>query len=181
MPIRPDREEPPLPKPARLWTVPEANARLDELRELLPQLRAWVVRLRRLQEQLQRLTAFWQKEIDAIDNPDHELRGRLHEEWQSLTKKLEEEVGRLQEEGIEVKDLETGLIDFYGLVEGEIVCLCWRRGEDEVGFYHTVEGGFRNRRPLPAPAATPAISGRRGGGSVSPDPGPGRSPPSGPR
>ena len=144
-----DGDDPMLPQPGRLWTVGEANARLDEMRELLPRLRAWVVRLRKVHDELQRLTSFWGKEVDASDHPDRELKRRLDREWADLTEKLETEVAKLQAEGIEVKDLESGLIDFYALHEGEVVFLCWQRGEDEVAFYHTLDGGYRTRRRLP--------------------------------
>jgi hypothetical protein len=157
-----DREEPgepPLPQPARFWTVEEANARLVELKEFMPQVRARVVRLRKVHEELQRLAGFWGKEVDATDSPDHSLKARLDTEWATLSRQLEEEVSKLQSEGIEVKDVESGLVDFYGLQDGEVVFLCWQRGEDEVGYYHSLEGGFRNRRPLPDHSrATPARS-----------------------
>jgi hypothetical protein len=159
-----DGADSPLPQPGRLWTVEEANGHLDELRELLPQLRAWVVRLRKVHDELQRLAAFWGKEIDASDHPDGDLKHRLDVEWTELTARLEEQVARLQAEGIEVKDLESGLLDFYGLQNGEVVFLCWQRGEDEVGFYHTLDGGYRNRRPLPPTSRAPAPTGRSSSG-----------------
>lgn len=136
------------PAPPRLWTVEEANARLDGLRELVPQLRSWVVRLRKVHDELHRLAAFWGRELEAPDHPDHELKLRLDEEWKTLTGKLEHEVSALQEEGIEVKDLESGLLDFYALNDGEVVYLCWQRGEESVRFFHTLDGGYRNRRPI---------------------------------
>ena len=140
--------DPPLPQPDRLWSVDQANRRLETMRETLVRLRAWVVRLRKVHDELHRLAGFWGRELDAPDNPDRELRDRLTEEWRTLTSRLESEVAELQGEGIEVKDLESGLIDFYGLVDGEVVFLCWQRGEEEVAFYHTLDGGYRSRRPL---------------------------------
>jgi hypothetical protein len=149
--------------PPRLWTVEEANARLGELRELLPQLKAWATRLGIVHEELQRLASFWGKELESNDNPDVALRHRLDEEWQSLSRRLEQEVLRLREQGIEVKDLEVGLADFYGRLNGEVVFFCWRQGEEDVGFWHPIEGGYRNRRPLPhSRRAAP----RPGGGSA---------------
>jgi hypothetical protein len=142
-------------QPGRLWTVPEANTRLETLRELLPQLRAWVTRLRTIYEELRRLADFWGKEFAASDIPDAELKARLEEEWQTLTKRLEREVDALQAEGIEVKDLESGLVDFYGLKDGTVVYLCWQRGEDSVRFYHSLSGGYRNRRPLSEASPSP--------------------------
>src|SRR5579864_9230129 len=112
-----------LPQPARMWTVEQANARLDGLRDSLPILRAWVVRLRKVHDELHRLTAFWGKEVDSPDYPDRELKMRLDDEWKALTRRLEAEVSRLRGEGIEIKDLESGLVDFFGYVGGEVVYL----------------------------------------------------------
>jgi hypothetical protein len=138
----------PLPAPGRLWTVEEANARLGELRELLPRLRAAAVRLHKAQEQLERLTAFWGKELDAPDQPDKAVHARLQQEATEIEQMLSEELGHLHDEGIEVKDLDRGLLDFYGLQGGEVVFLCWQRSEDEVGYFHTLDGGYRTRRPV---------------------------------
>ena len=52
-----------------------------------------------------------------------------------------------------VKDYERGMIDFYGEVDGEIVYLCWTRGEDRIAYWHRLEEGFGKRRVLSAPAA----------------------------
>ena len=58
-------------------------------------------------------------------------------------------VEKLQALGVLVKDLDEGLIDFPALRGGEEVLLCWRLGEEEVAFWHTVEEGFAGRKPLP--------------------------------
>lgn len=52
-----------------------------------------------------------------------------------------------------VKDYERGMVDFYGEVDGEIVYLCWTRGEDRIAYWHRLEEGFGKRRVLPTPAA----------------------------
>lgn len=150
-----------LPRPTRVWTVAEANRRIASLSELLPQLKAWVVRLRKVHDELHRLTEFWGREADAVDHPDHELKVRLDGEWQTLTHRLEGSVSALQEEGIEVKDLEAGLVDFYSQENGELVFLCWQRGEDEVAYYHALDGGYRNRRPVGSGSRPPAASAGR--------------------
>lgn len=143
--------------PPRLWTVAEANGRLDGLRELLAQLRAWAVRLGEVHGEIKRLTEFWGREVDATDHADRPLKLRLEAEWANLTRRLDESVASLRAEGIELKELEAGLVDFYAIQDGELVLLCWRREEPKVGFYHTLEGGFRGRRPLPEPGrAVPA-------------------------
>ncbi|MCI4364854.1 MAG: DUF2203 domain-containing protein [Thermoplasmata archaeon] len=149
--------------PPRLWTVEEANARIGDLEELLPRLRAWTVRLGEVQAELRRLSEFWGKEIDAPDQADHERKSQLDSEWANLTQRLEEAVDSLRREAIELKDVDSGLVDFYGYIGGEVVYLCWLRGEPEVGHFHTLTGGFRARRPLPtARRAAPTRAGETG-------------------
>lgn len=155
-----EREGADLPHPPRLWTPAEANVRISSLEELLPRLRGWVVRLREVHEETHRLSEFWGKEIDAPDHADHALKQRLDAEWQNLTRRLKEAVAGLRAEGIEVKDLESGLVDFYGLQEGEIVFLCWQRGEAEVGYFHLLSGGYGSRRPVSEAARHAATSPR---------------------
>jgi hypothetical protein len=58
-------------------------------------------------------------------------------------------VDEIVELGVQVKDLDEGLVDFPAQHRGETVLLCWRLGEDEVGFWHSAEDGFAGRRPLP--------------------------------
>jgi hypothetical protein len=50
--------------------------------------------------------------------------------------------------GVQVKDLDTGLLDFPCEINGEIVLLCWKLGETRIDFWHTVEDGFRGRQPI---------------------------------
>lgn len=136
-------------KPVRAWSVEAANARIRELGELLTELRSWVERLQLVQLELGRLHALWGGEIDARDLPDRRHKDRLDQEADGLRRRIEETVSDLQEEGIEIKDLERGLVDFYARIDGELVYLCWRIGEDEVGYYHSLGAGFRGRRPVP--------------------------------
>jgi len=50
--------------------------------------------------------------------------------------------------GVILRDLGTGLCDFPALREGRPVYLCWRLGEDEVGWWHPRDTGVAGRRPL---------------------------------
>ena len=58
-------------------------------------------------------------------------------------------VKALQALGVLVKDLDDGLVDFPALRGDEEVLLCWRLGEEEVAFWHSLEDGFAGRKPLP--------------------------------
>jgi hypothetical protein len=63
-------------------------------------------------------------------------------------KRARESVAEIDEIGVQVKDLETGLLDFPCRVEDEVVLLCWKRGEAAIDFWHTMEAGFQGRQPI---------------------------------
>ena len=67
------------------------------------------------------------------------------DEYHRLLERIEE----IRSEGIEVKGLETGLVDFPALREnGEEVFLCWKMDEDDIEFWHALDGGFRGREHI---------------------------------
>jgi len=57
-------------------------------------------------------------------------------------------VERIQQMGVLIKDLEKGLCDFPFMLDGRMVYLCWKLGEDEIGWWHETDTGFGNRKPL---------------------------------
>ena len=57
-------------------------------------------------------------------------------------------VDQLHALGVQVKDLDVGLLDFPSEREGEVVLLCWQVGEDDIGYWHGLEEGFAGRKPL---------------------------------
>jgi hypothetical protein len=73
---------------------------------------------------------------------------RQRAEMEKLVQQAKDSVAEIDAIGVQVKDLETGLLDFPCSVEGEIVLLCWKMGESRIGYWHTVDAGFRGRQPL---------------------------------
>ena len=57
-------------------------------------------------------------------------------------------VEEIQQTGCLVKDLEMGLVDFPSRRGGEEVYLCWKLGEERIGYWHGIEEGFAGRKPL---------------------------------
>jgi hypothetical protein len=54
----------------------------------------------------------------------------------------------ITQQGAELKDPEMGLLDFHARLGDREVLLCWRLGEERIGFYHELDQGFRQRRAL---------------------------------
>ena len=119
----------------RVFTVEEADAELDELRERLP----------RLREARDALIASSRRISDAVASDGGGVAGS---EWFSQQEALKTEVLFLADHGILLRDPDTGLVDFPAEREGRRVYLCWKLGEDRVGWYHEASGGFGGRRPL---------------------------------
>jgi hypothetical protein len=67
---------------------------------------------------------------------------------QGVIDQMQAGVARIDELGITLRDIETGLVDFPALVSGRQVWLCWRLGEESVAHWHELTSGFDSRRPL---------------------------------
>jgi hypothetical protein len=50
--------------------------------------------------------------------------------------------------GVQVKDLEQGLLDFPSVMDGKPILLCWKMGEPAIAHWHTEQEGFAGRKPL---------------------------------
>lgn len=61
---------------------------------------------------------------------------------------LEDYVDELAEIGCELKDSQNGLVDFTGRHRGHDVCLCWKLGEEHIGYWHECDSGFAGRQPV---------------------------------
>lgn len=130
----------------RHFTVEEANAALVEVRPLVEHM---VERRRAHVEALER-----QEELEGHIRgngggiPPAEL-AESAAEVERLERELARAVDELVDLGVQVKDLDEGLVDFPARRGDRTVLLCWKLGEDDIGYWHTVEDGFAGRRPLP--------------------------------
>ena len=73
---------------------------------------------------------------------------KLRAEMESHLLRVRECVAEMDSIGVQVKDLETGLLDFPCRLDDEVVLLCWRMGEPTIEHWHTTEQGFQGRQPV---------------------------------
>lgn len=127
----------------RLFSVAEANSMLPEIVPLLLELRAGKVSLDSALVALRKLTPAMRLNGHAAQA--RELESRIH----ALSTELSAGVAHLADQGIEIKSLDHGLIDFPALHAGRVVYLCWRLGEGAtIRYWHEIEAGFAGRRTL---------------------------------
>ena len=135
-------------QPPKLLTVEEANRLLEQAMPLVQRLQRLHVSILQTNQQLDDDV---QKLSVGNGYPIQELRERIEKLTAAQMKLLEEFQAALQQLetlGCVLKDVSTGLIDFYSLRDGEVVCLCWRVGEERIGFWHRLEDGFAGRQPV---------------------------------
>jgi hypothetical protein len=131
----------------RVFTLEEANALLPRVNALVAQ------QLDRRQGIEERLLALAERTgvppegvVEKPDDPDdvrdmkRDIIARLHE-YQSSWNDLENM-------GIVLKDARVGLLDFYSRIDGKLVFLCWKYGEESITHYHDVDQGFAGRKPI---------------------------------
>jgi hypothetical protein len=73
---------------------------------------------------------------------------KLRAEMEAHLQMARESVAEIDSIGVQVKDIEGGLLDFPCRLDDQVVLLCWRKGETAIEFWHTVEAGFQGRQPL---------------------------------
>ncbi len=130
----------------RHFTVDEANEALQLVRPLAEELVGVYERAKRTEQRAAPLRAAVAGN-GGVGMPERlQDLERVAAAAGSRMRGLVEEIEAL---GAEVKDLELGLVDFPAEREGETVLLCWRVGEEEIGYWHGLEEGFAGRKPLP--------------------------------
>ena len=132
--------------PDRTFTPEEANTALAEVRPLVERMVAAREALLDAQRRQAELVARVASNGSGLSPPDVSA---VAAEVQEASAELVAAVEELQDLGVQVKDLDRGLVDFPCEHRGRVVLLCWELGEDEVAFWHGADEGFAGRKPLP--------------------------------
>ena len=122
-------------RPKRRFTLVQANSALPLVRRIVGDIvktHGMVLRLQAEMEQAAgaREQAATQSKLD-----------------ESVTR-LEDYIDELSEVGCELKDYQIGLIDFVGRHQARDVYLCWKLGEEKIGYWHEMNAGYAGRQPV---------------------------------
>ncbi len=116
---------------------------LDEARLYLPRLKYQMTEITKIKNQLDKIGFnIYTRKFRMGYNPD------TLTEFPNEYVQFSELIQALVDEGIFVKGFEEGLVDFPAVRKnGEEVFLCWKDGEKDINFWHTLSSGYRGRRP----------------------------------
>jgi hypothetical protein len=129
----------------RTFTLEEANAAVEELRPVVERMvehRRNLAAAQRRQTEL--LTRIAGNGGDMQPSDLREVGASIQSEADAIAACAEHISGA----GAQIKSLEEGLLDFPSRRDGEEVLLCWKLGEEEIGYWHRADEGFAGRKPL---------------------------------
>lgn len=132
----------------RLYTLAEAQALLPQVIPVVERLRNAFIALRVLRAQVAADERLALADGSGIADPWAADEGGGEDRMERLNAELRAAAATLERWGIELKDPERGLIDFYHERNGEVVYLCYLLGEPEIQYWHGLRAGFAGRQPL---------------------------------
>jgi hypothetical protein len=127
----------------RIFTVAKANSALPLVRRIVADITAEHPRWRDLVARYELAAAGARPEQG--ETKDMLV---LRREVDRAAERINGYITELEQVGCQLKGFEQGLVDFYGMVQGRVVCLCWQQGEDAVAHWHELETGFSGRQPI---------------------------------
>jgi hypothetical protein len=122
----------------KFFTLPQANEAMNIIRPLMDEVQA--IRQRILEKQPETWTAIEK----SVGNGGNRTLSRMVRDYE----RLDALVHRILDTGAQIKDINTGLLDFSALKDGREVYLCWQYGEGEIAFWHEVDAGYAGRQPI---------------------------------
>jgi hypothetical protein len=135
--------------PRRYFTVAEVERLIPTLERIFIQVLQLRSALRLQEQELERAGVRLSRQVLDEESPREKPEVRRPKAlFRAYYQTLSEQLARVSELGGEVKDLDTGLVDFPGRRGEEDILLCWKLGERLIGFWHTAESGFAGRRPI---------------------------------
>lgn len=129
----------------KVFTVKEANQTLPQITPLLQQLRNKRDQILALEVEIDALELIAGKNEEGAPPPS--LNTKV-EEYTQAVNQFYSVLDEIHNKGCVIKDIESGLVDFYSLYKGKVVYLCWKLGENEINYWHEIGSGYKDRQPI---------------------------------
>ena len=130
----------------RLFTLEQANRLIPWLERTFQRLTASMQRLEDLRERVEELQRE-QRRLNGTFERYTEI-NTMQTELDEMNKELQSIVDDIVAEGIIIRDIPSGLVDFPHLRDGREVYLCWISGEERIEYWHETDRGFAHRQSL---------------------------------
>ena len=122
----------------RFFTLSEANEALKAIRPIMAEVQA--IRQKILASQPEA----WPAIEKSAGNGGNKALSAMVQDFE----RLDALIHQISDTGAQVKDINSGLLDFSAMRNGREVYLCWKHGEYDIAFWHEVDSGFMGRQPI---------------------------------
>ena len=129
----------------KIFTVEQATYLIPKIVEVLKKLRKQQGSIQKLEERKAIEELSWLREDGTVSPNAKEAISKLEESQRKDLHRFEEILEELDSLGGQLKDLDQGLIDFFGARGDSLIYLCWKEGEDKIRYWHDLEAGFARR------------------------------------
>jgi hypothetical protein len=133
---------------SKTFTLGEAQTLLPVVEALLRKAQTARIRAGELEAEMQYLSH--RIFLSGGMHVDVSAAARRRAEHDKSIQEAKDTLAEIDSIGVQVKDLEQGLLDFPSLMDGKTIFLCWKLGEPAIAHWHTEEEGFAGRKPLDA-------------------------------
>jgi hypothetical protein len=133
---------------SKTFTLNEAQTLLPVVEALLRKAQAAGTRVEEVESEMQQLSQ--RIFLSGGMHVDVGAAARRRGERDKAVQEANDTLKEIDSIGVQVKDLEQGLLDFPALLDGKTVLLCWKLGEPTITHWHTEEEGYAGRKPLDA-------------------------------
>jgi hypothetical protein len=130
----------------RTFTLDEAHTLLPVLESLLRTAISGKKLMEEVEGEMQALTQ--RIFLNGGTHVDVIATARRKAERAKAEQRAKDALAEIDSIGVQVKDIDTGLLDFPCEVDGRVVLLCWRMGEASITHWHGTEEGFAGRKPI---------------------------------
>jgi hypothetical protein len=131
---------------SKTFTLAEAQTLLPVVEALLRRAQAAGGRSGELEQGMQELSH--RIFLSGGMHVDVSVAARRRAEYDKAVQEAKDTLAEIDSIGVQVKDLEEGVLDFPSVMDGKPVLLCWKLGEPAIAYWHTEEEDFAGRKPL---------------------------------
>lgn len=137
------------------FTIEQANGAVREIALIFDRIVGVGEKVRDLTTDINGLLSIWGEDVLDAGHTDHALYAGHVQRRDVFAAEITRLAGEIAAKGAVVKDVESGLVDFPCRRGSEVIMLCWKYGEADISYWHTVQGGYAGRRHIDELKAPP--------------------------
>ncbi|MBI3190937.1 DUF2203 domain-containing protein [archaeon] len=130
------------------FSIDEANKLIPKIKMIFDEIFVLKKKTAFVRDEMKWIKEFWGNDLNDSDNIDADSYRKFEQEININLKRIDQSLKKIEKFGCIVKDVDGGLVDFYSVVKGKKIFLCWQYGETNIRYWHSADVGIHERRPV---------------------------------